>query len=147
MQGDPIVILLVEDNHDHADLIKLNLRDHKIANRIYHVTDGEAALDYLFHNEAYTNPSSSPTPHVILLDLRLPKIDGIEVLRTVKSDPSLQIIPVVILTTSQTEKDVVAAYAANANSYLVKPINYDDFTQLMRDLGFYWLLWNRHTWN
>ncbi len=141
--GEPLAILLVEDNPDHTELIMRNFQDHRVANRIYHVADGEAALDYLFRRGKYADPEQSPIPHVILLDLRLPRIDGLEVLREIKTDQTLRIIPVVILTTSETEVDVARAYSRHANSYLVKPVDFDRFTQLMYDLGFYWLAWNR----
>jgi CheY-like chemotaxis protein len=146
MQGAPFVILLVEDNPSHTELIRRSLQDHRIANRIYHVSDGEAALNYLFRKGAFADRKSSPQPHLILLDLRLPKVDGLEVLREIKSDEELRRIPVVIVTTSEAERDIVQAYDNYANSYLVKPVDFDQFTQLMHDLGFYWLGWNRHPW-
>ena len=135
-------ILLVEDNPGHVKLIKRSFEDHKVANRILHVWNGEEALDYLFRRGDYTDPESSPTPQVILLDLRLPKIDGLDVLKQVKSDPALQRIPVVILTTSEAESDIAKAYDFHANSYLVKPVDFLKFTELMETLGFYWLAWN-----
>lgn len=143
MNGEPLRILLIEDNPDHAELIKRGFQDHRIANKIYHVSDGEAALDYLFHRGDYADPKKSPSPHIILLDLRLPKIDGLEVLKEIKSDKNLRSIPVVVLTTSEAEKDMVIAYYNHANSYLVKPVDFEKFTKLMDDLGFYWLAWNR----
>ena len=143
MNGEPLRILLIEDNPDHAELIKRGFQDHRIANKIYHVSDGEAALDYLFHRGDYADPKKSPSPHIILLDLRLPKIDGLEVLKEIKSDKNLRSIPVVVLTTSEAEKDMAIAYYNHANSYLVKPVDFEKFTKLMDDLGFYWLAWNR----
>lgn len=147
MEGEPLVILLVEDNPDHTELIVRSLQDHRVANRIYHVPDGEAALDYLFRRGEYEDPEKSPRPHVILLDLRLPKVDGQEVLQAIKTTERLRRIPVVIVTTSEAERDVAQAYDSHANSYLVKPVDFDKFTQLMDDLGFYWLGWNRHPWS
>ena len=147
MEGEPLVILLVEDNPDHSELIVRSLQDHRVANRIYHVPDGEAALDYLFRRGAYEDPEKSPRPHVILLDLRLPKVDGQEVLQAIKTAEKLRYIPVVIVTTSEAERDVARAYDSHAHSYLVKPVDFDKFTQLMDDLGFYWLGWNRHPWS
>jgi CheY-like chemotaxis protein len=117
-----------------------------VANRIYHVSDGEAALDYLLRRGEYADPGSSPRPHVILLDLRLPRMDGLEVLEAIKSSDTLRRVPVVIITTSQAEKDVARAYDGHVNSYLVKPVGFEEFTRLMDDLGFYWLGWNRHPW-
>ena len=143
MNGEPLVILLVEDNPDHAELIKRNLADHRILNKILHVPDGEAALDYLFRKGNYADPEKSPRPHLILLDLRIPKIDGLEVLKEIKNSNLLKKIPVVILTSSEAQNDIKTAYQNHANSYLVKPVDFGTFKQLMDDLGFYWLAWNR----
>ena len=143
MDGDALIILLVEDNQDHSELVTRSFQDHKVANKICHVTDGDAALNYLFRRGEYADPEKSPRPHVILLDLRLPKIDGLEVLKEIKAERDLARIPVVILTTSEAEKDVTAAYDYHANSYLVKPVDFDKFTQLINDLGLYWLAWNQ----
>lgn len=142
MDGEPLNILLVEDNEAHVKLILRNLKDHKIANKISVVSDGEAALDYLFRRGDYADPPKNPRPHVILLDLRLPKIDGLEVLKEIKTNDALRRIPVVILTTSEAEKDIACAYDFNANAYLTKPVDFEKFTQLMNDLGFFWLCWN-----
>jgi CheY-like chemotaxis protein len=142
LSGHPIVILLVEDNLAHAELVKRNFEVHQVANRLYHVTDGEAALDYLFRRGRYADPEQSPRPHLILLDLRLPRIDGLEVLKTIKASQDLRPIPIVILTTSGSEQDVVRAYQYYANSYLVKPVEFAQFTALMEELGFYWLVQN-----
>ncbi len=144
MSGESLNILLVEDNEDHAELIQRNFRDNQIANKIYWVKDGEEALDYLFQRGAYADNASHVCPHLILLDLRLPKVDGIEVLKTVKTDEKLKSIPVVVLTSSESEKDIRKVYEYYANSYLVKPIDFQQFTKLMRDLGFYWLGWNKN---
>ena len=134
MEGEPLVILLVEDNPDHAELIVRSFQDHRVVNKIYHVIDGEAALGYLFRRGEYADPESSPDPHVILLDLRLPKIDGLQVLREIKADEKLSRIPVIVLTTSDAESDLAQVYESHANSYLVKPVDFDKFTQLMQDL-------------
>ena len=142
VHGDPLTILLVEDNLPHAELVKRSLETHEIVNKIYHVSDGEAALAYLFRQGVYADPATSPRPHVVLLDLRLPKVSGLDVLREIKTSNDLRTIPVVILTTSTAERDVVSAYAQHANSYLVKPADDARFSQLMHDLGFYWLNWN-----
>jgi CheY-like chemotaxis protein len=144
MKGEPLIVLLVEDNLDHTDLIMENLAHHRVANRVVHVPDGEAALNYLWRRGPYAEPMHSPRPHLILLDLRLPKIDGLEVLEEIKNAEHLRQIPVVIVTTSDAERDVTQAYHRHANSYLVKPVDFDQFTRLMDDLGFYWLAWNRH---
>jgi CheY-like chemotaxis protein len=143
MNGEPLIILLVEDNPDHAELIMRSFEEHRILNQIMHVMDGAEALDYLFHKGAYTDPKTSPQPHVILLDLRLPKIDGLEVLEQIKSSECLLRIPVVALTSSESERDMAGAYNRHVNSYLVKPVDFEKFGKLMDDLGFYWLAWNR----
>ena len=137
-----ILVMLVEDNMDHAELVKRTLEEHDIENRIQHFTDGQTALDYLLRRDSYENPDSSPRPHMILLDLRLPRVDGLEVLRIIKEQDELKNIPVVILTTSEADKDVSRAYHNHVNSYLVKPVGYEDFSRLMKDLGYYWLGWN-----
>jgi len=135
-------ILLVEDNEAHAELVIRGMRDQQVANRIHHVIDGEQALDYLFHRGAYSDVQKYPRPNLILLDLRLPKIDGLEVLKTTKETHDLLRIPVVVLTSSEAESDIARSYDYHANSYVVKPLEFRKFTQLMKDMGFYWLGWN-----
>jgi len=142
LTGEPLHILLVEDNEDHAELVIRGLRDQQVANTIHHVVDGEKALDYLFNRGAYTDPGKNPQPNLVLLDLRLPRVDGLEVLKTIKTTPELLRIPVVILTSSEAENDIIQSYDYHANSYLVKPLDFRTFTRLMKDLGFYWLGWN-----
>ncbi|HEX2991264.1 MAG TPA: response regulator [Anaerolineales bacterium] len=142
MTGEPVLVMLVEDNADHAELVIRTLEEHRIANRVHHFLDGQSALDYLFQRGEYSDPARAVRPHMILLDLRLPRVDGIDVLRTIKEDDNLKTIPVVVLTTSEAEKDVAKAYYNHANSYLVKPVGFEEFRQLMDDLGFYWLGWN-----
>ena len=139
-----MLVLLVEDNLDHAELVIRSLGEHRVANKITHVTDGQAALNYLLHQGEYADPTQCPLPHVILLDLRLPRVDGLQVLKVLKETELLRQIPVVILTTSEAEQDIVRAYDSHANSYLVKPVGYEEFERMMRDLGFYWLAWNTH---
>ena len=143
MNGEPIIILLVEDDEAHAEIVMRNFRESRVANRLIHLTDGQAALDYLFRRNGFSDPATSPRPGIILLDLRLPKVDGLEVLKTIKADPGLTPIPAVILTTSAAESDVVKAYGNHANSYLVKPIDFQQFTKLMEVFGYYWLAWNQ----
>jgi len=142
MKGEPLVILLVEDDPAHAEIVRRNFAGFRMANRLVHVSDGQAALDYLYRGGKFQDPVESPRPNLVLLDLRLPKVDGLEVLKTVKSDPSLSRIPVVILTTSAIEADMVKAYDRHANSYLVKPVEFPQFIALMDALGYYWLAWN-----
>jgi len=142
MAGEPILVMLVEDNADHAELVIRTLEEHRIANRVRHFLDGQSALDYLMHRNEFESETENPRPHVILLDLRLPRVDGIDVLKTIKENEDLKSIPVVVLTTSEAEKDVARAYYNHANSYLVKPVGFEEFKKLMEDLGFYWLGWN-----
>jgi CheY-like chemotaxis protein len=144
VKGEPTVILLVEDDPGHAELVQRNLGESRLANRLMHVADGQAALDYLYRQAEFSNPEQSPRPGLVLLDLRLPKVDGLKVLQTIKSDPGLRHIPVVILSTSAAEKDVANAYDGHANSYLVKPVDFSQFEALMEALCCYWLLWNQH---
>src|SRR5215510_6543007 len=133
MVGEPILVMLVEDNVDHAELVIRTLEEHRISNRVRHFLDGQSALDYLFQRGEYSTPTDHSRPHVILLDLRLPRVDGIDVLRTIKEDDNLKTIPVVVLTTSEAEKDVARAYYNHANSYLVKPVGFEEFKKLMDD--------------
>ena len=144
MKGEPIVILLVEDDEAHAEIVRRNFQDYRLANRLMHVTDGQAALDYVYRRNGFGDPAKSPRPGIVLLDLRLPKVDGLEVLKSIKTDPKLSTIPVVILTTSKAEVDMVKAYAFHANSYLVKPVDFAQFTKLMETFGYYWLAWNEY---
>ena len=144
MKGEPLVVLLVEDDAAHAEIVRRNFEDSRLANRLIHVADGQEALDYLNHANGFSDPVTAPRPGVILLDLRLPKVDGMEVLKTIKADPDLGRIPVVILTTSKTEADMVQAYDNHANSYLVKPVDFLQFSKLMETFGYYWLAWNQY---
>ena len=142
MNGEPVLVMLVEDNVDHAELVMRSLAEHRVANVIRHFLDGQTALDYLFHRGDYLDPVANPRPHIILLDLRLPRVDGLEVLKRIKEAEDLRHIPVVVLTTSEADRDVTRAYDQHVNSYLVKPVGYEEFSDLMEDLGFYWLGWN-----
>jgi len=144
IKGQPINILLVEDDPAHAEIVRRNFKDFRVANRIIHVEDGQAALDYLFGQGRFADPESCPRPHLILLDLRLPKVDGLEVLRAIKDNEDLKSIPSVVLTTSSAESDMVKAYDNGAGSYLVKPVDFEKFTTLMDAFGFYWLAWNKY---
>ena len=140
--GELSHILLVEDNDAHAELVIRGMHDQQEATKIHHVVDGEQALDYLFMRGAYQDPLKNPRPNLVLLDLRLPRVDGLEVLKTIKSTPGLLRIPVVVLTSSDAENDITQAYDYHANSFLVKPLDFKTFTKLMKDLGLYWLGWN-----
>jgi CheY-like chemotaxis protein len=145
MQGDRFTVLLVEDEPAHAEIVKRNFKIIQIANTLKHVSDGQSALDYLYRKNAFSDPYSSPRPGLILIDLRLPKVDGLQVLKTIKSDPGLKNIPVVVLTTSASETDIAMAYSYHANSYLVKPVDFTKFSDLLETLGNYWMVWNHHS--
>lgn len=144
MNGEPVTILLVEDDPAHAEIARRNLDGCRMANRMIHLPDGQAALDYLFGREQYADRRAFPRPHLILLDLRLPKVDGLEVLARLKENEETASIPVVVLTTSAAESDMIAAYANHVNSYLVKPVDFDKFTRLMEAFGYYWIAWNQY---
>lgn len=142
MKGEPLVILLVEDDDAHAEIVRRNLEEFRVANRLVRVADGQAALDYLRGEGEFGEPGTAPRPTLVLLDLRLPKVDGLEVLRAIKITPALSRIPVVVLTTSADETDLARAYDFHANSYLVKPLDFASFVEMTRSLGLYWLVWN-----
>lgn len=132
-----VEILLIEDNPDDAGLTIRALRKHNLANNLLHLQDGEEALNYLF-SEKMTG-----IPKVILLDLKMPKVDGIEVLRRIKSDERRKIIPVVVLTSSKEERDIVESYKLGVNAYIVKPVDFDKFVKAIAEIGFFWLLLNQ----
>jgi CheY-like chemotaxis protein len=144
MKGEPIVILVVEDDPAHAEIIRRNFEASRLANRLLAVEDGQAALDYLNREGKYNDADKFPMPNLILLDLRLPLVDGLEVLKIIKSDRKLTTIPVVILTTSADEADMVKAYEHHANSFLVKPVDFTQFSKLMETFGYYWVAWNQY---
>lgn len=135
-------ILLVEDNPDDVKLTLYALKEHNIANRVVVVSDGVEALDYLFGTGAYTGRDVSDRPAVVLLDLKLPRVDGLEVLRRLRADRYGRRQPVVVLTNSKEEQDLVSSYDLGANSYILKPVDFDRFTEAVRHLGLYWLLLN-----
>lgn len=143
-KGEPLVILFIEDDPAHAEITMRNFKKNRISNKVIHLWDGQEALDYLFRQGKFSNPETSPTPHLILLDLRLPKVDGLEVLEKIRSVDKLKCIPTVVLTTSQAEADISKAYQYNVNSYLVKPMDYDKFSSLIEAFGFYWAVWNKY---
>ena len=142
MQNREIEILLVEDNMDDAELATLALRKRNIANSLVHLENGAEALDFLFGKGKYAERNISNQPKVILLDLKMPKIDGLEVLKQIKADEETKTIPVVILTSSKENPDIEQAYLLGANSYMVKPVEFDNFTQAVAEIGMYWLLYN-----
>jgi two-component system, response regulator len=140
---DPVEILLVEDNPSDLELTLHALKRNNITNRIHVVSDGEEALDFIFCKNEYANRDINVTPRIILLDLKLPKIDGIEVLRRIKEDNRTRKIPVVMLTSSREETDIIESYELGVNSYIVKPVDFDQFVEAVRQVGFYWLLLNQ----
>lgn len=138
-----VEILLVEDNPTDAELAIRALKKSNLANKLVWVKDGAEALDFIFATGAYSERSVECPPKVILLDLRLPKVDGMEVLRRVKSDERTKTIPVVVLTSSKEDRDVVESYQLGVNSYISKPVEFDEFAKTVSELGLYWLLVNR----
>jgi two-component system, response regulator len=142
MTENHLEILLVEDNQNDAELSLYTLKKFKIANSIYHARDGEEALSYLFGKPS-AGEKLANVPRLILLDLKLPKVNGLEVLRKLKSDPRTQSVPVVVLTSSREERDIIESYDLGVNSYIVKPIDFEQFTEAVRNVGLYWLLLNQ----
>jgi CheY-like chemotaxis protein len=143
MPTDDVEILLVEDSRSDEELTLHAFRKHNLSNRVHVVRDGAEALDFLFCRGQFVGRAASSSPKVVLLDIKLPKVDGLEVLRQIKAHESTKHIPVVILTSSQEERDIVAGYQRGANSYIVKPVGFDQLTEAVRDIGFYWLLLNK----
>jgi CheY-like chemotaxis protein len=137
-----IEILLVEDNPHDVEMTLRALKKQNLANNVYVVKDGAEALDYLFASEIYVNRDINQSPKLILLDLKLPKVSGLEVLHQIKSDERTKTIPVVVLTSSREEQDMVESYKLGVNSYIVKPVDFDKFLNAVGKLGFYWLLLN-----
>ncbi len=138
-----VEILLVEDNPDDVELTLHALRQERLANHIEVARDGEEALDYLFCRGPYAQRSFEQAPRVVLLDLKLPKVDGMEVLREIKKDPRTRAIPIVILTASREECDLVNGYHLGVNGYVQKPVDFDNFRNLVKQLGLYWLVVNQ----
>lgn len=140
---DPVDILLVEDNPQDAELTQRALRKNNLANRLFVIEDGAEALDFVFCQGNFADREMSDPPKVILLDVKLPKLNGLEVLREIKANPVTRRIPVVMITSSREDPDIQKAYEFGANSYVVKPVEFDAFVDTMSRLGFYWLLVNQ----
>jgi CheY-like chemotaxis protein len=145
MSGRRLHILLVEDNPDHAELVRRSLERFQFASFLHHVDDGEPALDYIFGRGSYIDRVLYPAPDLVLLDLRLPRVSGLEVLRHVKSHPTLHHTAVVVLTTSEAERDVAMAYQYHANSFVTKPVDADRLLKLIKELEFFLLPWHKHS--
>lgn len=137
MENSIVEILLVEDSMDDAELTIRSLRKNNLANNLLHLRDGEEALDFLFNQE------KTVMPKLILLDLKMPKVDGIEVLRKIKSDDQRKIIPVVVLTSSKEENDIIDSYKLGVNAYIVKPVEFEKFVRAVSELGLFWMLLNQ----
>jgi CheY-like chemotaxis protein len=137
-----VEILLVDDSSLDAELAMRGLKEHNLANKVVWVKDGEQALDYVYRRGEFTG-RSGVGPRLILLDLKMPKVDGIEVTRTIKGDPKLRHIPIVIMTSSQEERDVSESYSLGANSYIVKPLDFEALANVASQAGYYWLAINR----
>ncbi len=138
-----VEILLVEDNPNDLELALHALKHHHLANHIQIARDGAEALDFIFSTGAYAHRQNHGYPRVILLDLKLPKVDGLQVLRRLKGDEHTRKIPIVVLTTSREDRDMQECYALGVNSYIIKPVNFEQFSEAVRQLGFYWLLLNQ----
>jgi two-component system response regulator len=143
MNSGELDILLVEDNQDDMDLALHALRREKLANLIFVARDGEEALDFLFCRGAFAQRLFDQPPKLVLLDLKLPKVDGMEVLKQVKLDPRTRTIPIVIMTSSKEERDLVNSYNLGANSYIQKPVDFDQFRETVKNAGLYWLVINQ----
>ena len=140
--SNPLEILLVEDNPHDAELTIRALKKHHLANKLVHLADGQEALDFLFGTGAYEGRDVHHQPKVVLLDLKLPKVDGIEVLRRLRADARTRLLPIVMLTSSREDRDVLQTYELGVNSYIVKPVDFDSFSEEVSKLGLYWLLVN-----
>ncbi|HYG17437.1 MAG TPA: response regulator [Ohtaekwangia sp.] len=137
MNHNVVEILLVEDNPDDAELAIRALKKHNLANNLLHLQDGQEALEFLFSTQVNTMPK------IVLLDIKMPKVDGIEVLRKIKGDPERKVIPVVVLTSSKEERDIIESYKLGVNAYIVKPVEFDKFVKAVSEIGFFWLLLNQ----
>ena len=143
MKQNQVEILLIEDNPDEAELAIRSLRKNNLANNLVHIDDGAEALDYIFCRGKYASNDISFTPKVILLDLKLPRVGGLEILKQVKTDERTKSIPVVILTSSKEDSDLIEGYNLGVNSYIVKPVNFESFAKAISELGMYWVILNQ----
>lgn len=139
-----VEILVIEDNQNDAEMALRALKQNKLTNKVLVVNDGEHALDYIFAKGKSAGRAKNALPKIILLDLKLPRIDGLQVLKEIKNNPETKVIPVIMLTSSKEEKDIIQSYQLGVNSYIIKPVDFDKFVDAIRDLGMYWLLLNQH---
>ncbi|MDO9567480.1 MAG: response regulator [Candidatus Desulfaltia sp.] len=142
MKGKPVDILLVEDNEDHIELTLRALKNNNLINDIHVVRDGQEALDFVYHLGKYKDTEKYPRPGLILLDIHLPKINGFEVLETLKKDPDVKSIPIIMLTTSSRDEEIAKSYAGGANSYVTKPVDFGEFVKKIKDMKLYWTIVN-----
>jgi CheY-like chemotaxis protein len=138
-----VEILIIEDNPNDAEMALRAFKRSHLTNKILVIGDGESALDFIFSKNDYTSRVNADKPRLILLDLKLPKIDGLQVLKAIKSDPEAKIIPVVVLTSSQQESDMIKSYKLGVNSYIIKPVDFNKFVDAVNEVGLYWLLLNK----
>jgi two-component system, response regulator len=143
MDKQRVDFLLIEDDPEEAELTIRSLKRSNIANMVTHLDDGEDALDYLFRRGKFRDLAPAARPKLVLLDLNLPKVGGLEILKAIKADPSTRMIPVVVLTSSKEEKDIIESYKLGVNSYIVKPVNFESFAKAIEDLKFYWMVLNQ----
>jgi two-component system, response regulator len=143
MNKEEVEVLLVEDNPSDAELTIRALKKNNLANKLLHLKDGAEAIDFLFGEGDYYDRSVEQVPRVILLDLKMPKVNGIEVLRRIKADPRTKKIPIVVLTSSKEDPDIETCYQLGVNSYVVKPVEFENFAKAVSELGFYWMLLNQ----
>ena len=143
IKNDDVQILMVEDNPTDAELALRAFKKHNLANKVHWVKDGEEALDFIFSRGDYSDRKENQRPKLVLLDLKLPKVDGLEVLRQTKSNAATKVIPVVVLTSSKEEQDMIDSYRLGVNSYITKPVDFDKFVESVKELGMYWLVLNQ----
>jgi two-component system response regulator len=141
--NEPVEILLAEDNPADAEMTLRALRRNNLANKVHWVKDGEEALEYMFRSGAYASRDPSLMPKLVMLDIKMPKVDGIEVLRRLKASEETRTIPVVVMTSSNEERDVVESYRLGVNSYIVKPVQFEQFLETVAKIGLYWVITNR----
>ena len=144
MENYEVEILLIEDNPYEAELTMRSLKRSNLANKLKHIDDGAEALEFIFGTGKYANRTTPFNPKLILLDLKLPKVDGMEILRRLKAQESTSSIPIVVLTSSKEERDIIESYKLGVNSYIVKPVQFESFTKAVNDVGLYWMLLNQN---